>query len=657
MKELISDEEEEDVEDNLELNLNQQISEHIDKNTRLEGLLRNCKEKIHTILKENEDLQKKNELFVAQNFKPEKKESEDFEIQLRQRIDFLESKLAKTKVKYKLLKKNTKKEKLQAQSEAESTSEQSFNRKFEEEIPELKLMINDQCKQIQQLTEENHQIKIKLSDSLEMVKLCSENAVEKEKFLSSFKSEANKKINEVLECIKFAGKKFNLSNTLLSDENWEIEEKLDNLPILIRNLYENAIKKIVLENQEDDVLHDGIADPLETNHELSAEFLSKLLNEAENDSSNANEIIIQSGSSVNPSSEKVIKRKIGFPGINRTTSFDPSIKERDLQELLLSARRGSLLSKETISKRNCGLTVKKDVLENLNHPENLINPYFPSILRDLGDFSDASESVENNFALISLAIKSDKPSLQTRIDDQRKMKYLDERDMLRNVETLSEFILRMKNRNNTRNTNSNKVEKMENHLKIMKLSIGRCAAAAESFGVLQIELKIKKHISVVLRHISENLRFNYEKHRRELEELKTFLDDFSDPDKSKNDVDRNNFSANSMKILSASGMEIIEDVNCNFNVLSSQSSDVSLEQIENSNEDLDGKTVGDLPLAIANTQEDKDEEDENDSVYEFNVELSNPEAWMKSLREMDIFFLLIFVSLVLYLLGVSILYK
>ena len=116
MKELISDEEEEDVEDNLELNLNQQISEHIDKNTRLEGLMRNCKEKIHTILKENEDLQKKNELFVAQNFKPEKIESEDFEIQLRQRIDFLESKLAKTKVKYKLLKKNTKKEKLQAQS-------------------------------------------------------------------------------------------------------------------------------------------------------------------------------------------------------------------------------------------------------------------------------------------------------------------------------------------------------------------------------------------------------------------------------------------------------------------------------------------------------------------------------------------------------------
>ena len=86
------------------------------------------------------------------------------------------------------------------------------------------------------------------------------------------------------------------------------------------------------------------------------------------------------------------------------------------------------------------------------------------------------------------------------------------------------------------------------------------------------------------------------------------LDDFSDPDKSKNDVDRNNFSANSMKILSASGMEINEDVNCNFNVLSSQASDASLEQIENSNEDLDGKTVGDLPLAIANTQEDKDEE-------------------------------------------------
>ena len=67
------------------------------------------------------------------------------------------------------------------------------------------------------------------------------------------------------------------------------------------------------------------------------------------------------------------------------------------------------------------------------------------------------------------------------------------------------------------------IEKMETQVKIINQSVARVAAAAESFGVLQIECKIKNSINAIMKHISENLRFNFEKSKRELEELKSLL--------------------------------------------------------------------------------------------------------------------------------------
>ena len=67
------------------------------------------------------------------------------------------------------------------------------------------------------------------------------------------------------------------------------------------------------------------------------------------------------------------------------------------------------------------------------------------------------------------------------------------------------------------------IEKMETQVKIINQSVARVAAAAESFGVLQIECKIKNSINAIMKHISENLRFNFEKGKRELEELKSLL--------------------------------------------------------------------------------------------------------------------------------------
>ena len=61
------------------------------------------------------------------------------------------------------------------------------------------------------------------------------------------------------------------------------------------------------------------------------------------------------------------------------------------------------------------------------------------------------------------------------------------------------------------------VDKLESQLKVVLQTASRVSAAAESFGGLQIECRIKSSISGVIQHISENLRFNFEKNKGEFD--------------------------------------------------------------------------------------------------------------------------------------------
>lgn len=108
---------------------------------------------------------------------------------------------------------------------------------------------------------------------------------------------------------------------------------------------------------------------------------------------------------------------------------------------------------------------------------------------------------------------------------QRQQKNEIELSIREDIEKMNSFILRKKQL--SKDAGSRKeIDSMEAHLKIIKQSVGRVSAAAESFGVLQIECKIKKSISAVMKHISENLRFNFEKNKCELEELKSLLREY-----------------------------------------------------------------------------------------------------------------------------------
>ena len=60
---------------------------------------------------------------------------------------------------------------------------------------------------------------------------------------------------------------------------------------------------------------------------------------------------------------------------------------------------------------------------------------------------------------------------------------------------------------------STEIDKLGTQLKVVLQTAGRVSAAAESYGGLQIECRIRKSISGVMEHISENLRFNFEKNK------------------------------------------------------------------------------------------------------------------------------------------------
>ena len=60
---------------------------------------------------------------------------------------------------------------------------------------------------------------------------------------------------------------------------------------------------------------------------------------------------------------------------------------------------------------------------------------------------------------------------------------------------------------------SEEVDKLGSQLKVVLQTACRVSAAAESFGGLQIECRVKNSISGVIQHISENLRFNFEKNK------------------------------------------------------------------------------------------------------------------------------------------------
>ena len=60
---------------------------------------------------------------------------------------------------------------------------------------------------------------------------------------------------------------------------------------------------------------------------------------------------------------------------------------------------------------------------------------------------------------------------------------------------------------------SEEVDKLGSQLKVVLQTASRVSAAAESFGGMQIECRIKNSISGVIQHISENLRFNFDKNK------------------------------------------------------------------------------------------------------------------------------------------------
>ena len=262
-----------------------------------------------------------------------------------------------------------------------------------------------------------------MEECKERAKLSQVDAAEKEEFLSCFKAETNKKIDEAIQYIKLIENEFKLDSNFPRDENWEIEEKLELFPSFIKKIYRDFVSIIVPKKSADVNIENIFTEPAETTADNTK---SPNLNENKSGLNDSNEKFTENTDTDEvdhtPSSDETVqkkqskteddrnaRRKVGFPGFNRAISHDPrfSAIKTDQQE------DNNKTVRESLMKRRSSLNVKKDILSAFRNETISFSSYFPTVLSQLDTYMNEKDT-EKIFAMFILAVKSDKITLQQR---------------------------------------------------------------------------------------------------------------------------------------------------------------------------------------------------------------------------------------------------
>ena len=204
--------------------------------------------------------------------------------------------------------------------------------------------------------------------------------------------------------------------------------------------------------------------------------------------------------------KKAHVRKLGSPGIVLSVSLGgerlPIAKSggpiRKTSHVIPN-RRPSLIVPENFSRRS-SLTIKRDILSSLRNDDTGNFPAFPAVSIHLQSFlqskivkktSESEDDLEKQYALFSLAVKSDRGSLLERVSGQRVQRNTTEHYIEQDINHLK-ILLTSLNQRCGSSEMRDKIVNIERHLSVLQQSTGRVAAAAESYGAVQIEQKVSK---------------------------------------------------------------------------------------------------------------------------------------------------------------------
>ena len=233
-----------------------------------------------------------------------------------------------------------------------------------------------------------------------------------------------------------------------------------------------------------------------------------------------------------PSEIKQRKTATGLQRLMRTVSHDPTAARQEelrTERQPLRPQLESVADKQpprppaNLAKPKTSLSMKKDILTSLRAEASSGPGYpcFPSVMLQITEHQFTEENVESQQAMFLLALKCDRMSLLERVGGQRVERNSLESTIQEQIDAMRSFVLKHKKECITSESRE-KIEKIETCLNIIHQSSNRLAAAAQSFGGLQIECKVSKSISAVMKHIA-SLRFNFEKNFRELNEMKNLV--------------------------------------------------------------------------------------------------------------------------------------
>ncbi|XP_061195163.1 uncharacterized protein LOC133203387 [Saccostrea echinata] len=167
--------------------------------------------------------------------------------------------------------------------------------------------------------------------------------------------------------------------------------------------------------------------------------------------------------------------------------------------------------------------------------DSLVMPSIPeTLLQDLGVDQDKTEQeespdqlseqeIENKFTSLSLAFKTDKITLEKRLEIQERSRDIAEENVAKEIKGLREALEQL-NQICVDSQVRDLLLKIQKHVTVLEQASARVSSRAEVFGAVQQEKRMSKAIEIMLTHV-DNLRLSHERQTAELEEARKLIQD------------------------------------------------------------------------------------------------------------------------------------
>ncbi|CAC5417152.1 MRVI1 [Mytilus coruscus] len=133
--------------------------------------------------------------------------------------------------------------------------------------------------------------------------------------------------------------------------------------------------------------------------------------------------------------------------------------------------------------------------------------------------------IENKFTSLSLAFKTDKLTLEKRLEIQERYRDLSEQNVDKEIKGLRTSLETISQLPECVDSQVQDVlKKIRRHIDVLEQTSTKVSSRAEVFGAVQQEKRMSKAIEVMIAHV-ENLKMAYEQEHKELEEARKLIQD------------------------------------------------------------------------------------------------------------------------------------